>query len=195
MLGRALVPVRAVADDPGVEMDRWFDLGPNPLGHADGPGSGAGTFHLKMVYTPFSMLHTDDSQTGAILVTVIRCRDLVPMDRGGTSDPYVKLHVKDTTVKTHVVSASCDPEFHVNFEFYEIPVTNTLQFSVFDKDLMSKDDPLGKLSIPLKRLASAKTDGQQGYMRQWFTLEGVAHGDIQLKLQYIPMDKSPLQGK
>lgn len=187
-LGRALIPVRPAADTPGEEVDDWYDLGENSFGHPDGPGSGCGSLHLKMIYTPFTMLDPLNSAAGAVTVTIIRCRDLMAMDRGGTSDPYVKIKLGDKVVKTHVVNATCDPEFHVNFEFFDVPVTETLRFSVFDKDFATRDDPLGSMDLSVQHLARSTTDSIPGSLRQWFKLTGVEHGEIQLKLQYIPMD-------
>lgn len=183
-----MIPVLPAAEKPGEEVDGWYDLGAENFGHPDGPGSGCGSLHLKMIYTPFSMLEPRNSTIGAVIVTIIRCRDLLAMDRGGTSDPYVKIKLGDTVVKTHVVNASCDPEFHVNFEFFDVAVTETIRFSAFDKDFATRDDPLGTLDLPVQQLAEAETDSIPGSMRAWFKLQNVAHGEIQLKLQYIPMD-------
>ena len=182
------IPVRPAAERPGKELDQWFDLGPNEFTHPDGVGNGRGSVHLKMVYTPFHKMRTSTSSTGAVMVTVIRCRDLMAMDRGGTSDPYVKLKLNNAVRKTHVVNASCEPEFHVNFEFFDVPITDKLQITVLDRDFGSRDDLLGDLEIEMKQLATSVRDTIPGSMRQWFKLKGYDRGEIQLKLQYIPMD-------
>ena len=187
-VGRVAIPVRPVAERSGKVVDDWYALGPNDFAHPDGTGIGRGSVHLKMVYTPFHNMRTSTSSIGAVMVTVIRCRDLVAMDRGGTSDPYVKLKLNNTVRKTHVVNASCEPEFHVNFEFFDVPITEKLQITVFDRDFATRDDFLGDLEIEMKQLAANVRDSIPGSMRQWFKLQGYDRGEIQLKLQYIPMD-------
>jgi len=188
-LGRTSVDVRAATEKPGVEVDNWYDLGVSPFGHPEGCGVGKGTVHLKMTYTPFAMLDPLSSKKGALVVSIVRCKDLMAMDRGGTSDPYVRVKLMDKNVRTHVVTASCDPEFHSNFEFYDVPIGETIHFEAFDKDLLSKDDRLGHVSIGVKEIARSGSEATPGCIKSWFALKEAEHGEIQLKLQYIPMDK------
>lgn len=191
--GRASIPLRPVTAKPNEEVDEWYDLGPHEFSHPEGPGRGCGTLRLKMCYKPFADLNPELSKKGAIIITVIRCRDLMAMDHGGTSDPYVRIKIGDKVFKTHVISATCDPEFHVTFEFFDVPISEMMHFSVFDRDFASKDDPLGTLEISVRQLASKTTDLVPGSVRQWFPLKGVEHGEIQLKMQYISMDVETAQ--
>eukprot|EP00210_Caulerpa_lentillifera_P002283 g2193.t1 len=187
-LGRCMVPLREVTEDPKKQTDDWYDLGSRNFGDLNGPGSGCGSVHLKLIYTPFSMMKVKDSKVGLILVHVIKCRDLIAMDAGGSSDPYVKIKLCQKTVKTQVIPACLDPEFNAKFEFFNVPITDRIELSVFDRDRVSKDDPIGDMVINVQEIADSFWSDLPGQMYDWYKLQNVPHGDIKLKLQYIPTD-------
>ena len=72
--------------------------------------------------------------------TVIEAKDLPAMDRGGTSDPFVRiLYGPEITVKTGHVNKNLNPKWHKHFALKgKFP---KIIFEVFDHDT------LGKVSI------------------------------------------------
>jgi C2 domain len=75
----------------------------------------------------------------------------------GFSDPYVKF-VADGQVllESPVVKKTLDPEW--NFECSVAVPGDSLTLSVFDKDTITKDDPLGEAVIDLSKLTGEASD-------------------------------------
>lgn len=85
-----------------------------------------------------------------LYVKINRCTQLLPMDNGVSSDPYVEISVlpapKDSKThkqKTGVKKKTLDPEFNQEFKFTKIDIntllTKTIEICVWDKDLGSND--------------------------------------------------------
>ncbi|XP_059486498.1 rabphilin-3A isoform X2 [Neocloeon triangulifer] len=109
----------------------------------EGPGRGRILIALNYV-----------TKRKAITVGIIRCAGLLAMDSNGTSDPFVKIQLKDDPhrrkFKTAIKWRNLNPEFCEHFTF-EIKMgelsSKTLMFSVWDKDLGKSDDYLGGLEL------------------------------------------------
>jgi hypothetical protein len=56
---------------------------------------------------------------GCLRVTIVAARNLIPMDKGDTSDPFVTLKVQDKTrlYRSSVVKKSLDPTWNETFDF------------------------------------------------------------------------------
>ncbi|XP_039696609.1 double C2-like domain-containing protein gamma isoform X1 [Pteropus medius] len=92
------------------------------------------------------------SQRGGLLVGVLRCAHLAPMDANGYSDPFVRLFLhpnvgKKSKYKTSVRKKTLNPEFNEEF-FYAGPreelAQKTLLVSVWDYDLGTANDFIGE---------------------------------------------------
>merc|ERR1712137_932625 len=115
-----------------------------------------------------------------LCVTVVRAKNLVAADKGGTSDPYVKLRLGSTTQKTHVVKKCLNPTWNESFRFtIDNPTAHKLRVEVFDKDRWTRDDPIGNLEIPLNLLERGKKT------TEWYRLEQANSGQVQLTLQAL----------
>jgi hypothetical protein len=100
---------------------------------------------------------------GRVFVNVVRATGLVPADRGGTSDPYVKIellqgkpgHQTRATAKTSVVNKTLDPEWYEEhvFDVDADKAANCLllRVAVWDHDLVGSDDYLGEVDVDLQR--------------------------------------------
>jgi hypothetical protein len=99
-----------------------------------------------------------DATAPAILhLSVIKAKDLIAADSGGTSDPYVRIHVGKEIAngrKTRVVKKTLNPEWNEQFEINirESQRKETVTIEVFDKDVIGKDDSLGKFTFQLESL-------------------------------------------
>uniref|UniRef100_A0A2K6NRH0 C2 domain-containing protein n=1 Tax=Rhinopithecus roxellana TaxID=61622 RepID=A0A2K6NRH0_RHIRO len=129
------------------------------------------------------------SQRGGLLVGVLRCAHLAPMDANGYSDPFVRLFLhpnagKKSKFKTSVHRKTLNPEF--NEEFYSGPreelAQKTLLVSVWDYDLGTADDFIGGVQL------GSHASGER--LRHW--LECLGHSDHRLELWH-PLDSKPVQ--
>ncbi|KAI5613017.1 rabphilin-3A isoform X2 [Silurus asotus] len=94
---------------------------------------------------------TYSSNQGRLLVGIIRCVHLAPMDANGYSDPFVKICLKPdmgkkAKNKTHIKKKTLNPEFNEEFS-YEIKhaelAKKTLDISVWDYDIGKSNDYIG----------------------------------------------------
>ncbi|XP_044540188.1 double C2-like domain-containing protein gamma [Gracilinanus agilis] len=130
------------------------------------------------------------SQRGGLLVGVLRCAHLAPMDANGYSDPFVRIFLrpnvgKKSKYKTTVRKKTLNPEFNEEF-FYagqrEELAQKTLLVSVWDYDLGTADDFIGGVQL------SINATGEK--LRHW--RECLARSDRRLELWH-PLDGAPPQ--
>ncbi|XP_062949973.1 double C2-like domain-containing protein gamma isoform X2 [Cynocephalus volans] len=130
------------------------------------------------------------SQQGGLLVGVLRCAHLAPMDANGYSDPFVRLFLhpnsgKKSKYKTSVRKKTLNPEFNEEF-FYAGPredlAQKTLLVSVWDYDLGTANDFIG--GVQLNSCASGER------LRHW--RECLGHSDHRLELWHL-LDGTPPQ--
>ena len=78
-------------------------------------------------------------------------RNLIPMDKGGSSDPFVTMKIQDKTrlKRTTIKKKTLDPVWEESFDF-EItePKYDMLKFTVYDYDKYTNNDFLGEASLP-----------------------------------------------
>uniref|UniRef100_A0A3Q3WE07 C2 domain-containing protein n=1 Tax=Mola mola TaxID=94237 RepID=A0A3Q3WE07_MOLML len=103
-----------------------------------------------------------DFQENKLTVGILQAADLLSMDSGGTSDPYVKVYVlpdKKKKFDTKVHKKTLNPVFNETFTF-KIPFQEmggkTLVMSVYDFDRFSKHDVIGEIKTPMNTLDLAK---------------------------------------
>ncbi|XP_062248399.1 synaptotagmin-2 isoform X2 [Platichthys flesus] len=133
-----------------------------------------------------------DFQENKLTVGILQAADLLSMDSGGTSDPYVKVFClpdKKKKYDTKVHKKTLNPVFNETFVF-KIPFQemggNTLVMVVYDFDRFSKHDVIGEIKIPLKSLDLAKP------IEVWRDLDSADQeepeklGDICISLRYVP---------
>jgi Synaptotagmin-like mitochondrial-lipid-binding domain/C2 domain len=126
--------------------------------------------------------HPSQLTCGVLVVYVDRCENLVAEDASTkSSDPYVILTVGNETFRTQTVCRSLDPKFGCRFQFKVSDVeadVNELKVQVFDKDLIC-DDKLGSLSLSMAMIQTRRK------MKDYWDLDGVAHGRIYLELEWL----------
>lgn len=68
------------------------------------------------------VVHVGDTDVMLRLsVRVVQAIDVLPMDDGGTSDPYIKLECGQNKKRTKVVNKSLHPHWHEDFDFFFPP--------------------------------------------------------------------------
>uniref|UniRef100_A0A3P9NCH0 Synaptotagmin 2 n=1 Tax=Poecilia reticulata TaxID=8081 RepID=A0A3P9NCH0_POERE len=130
--------------------------------------------------------------TPQLTIGILQAADLISMDSGGTSDPYVRVFVlpdKKKKFDTKVHKKTLNPVFNETFIF-KIPFTEmggkTLVMAVYDFDRFSKHDIIGEIKIPMNTLDLAKP------IEEWRDLDSADQeepeklGDICISLRYVP---------
>ncbi|XP_063071263.1 synaptotagmin-2 [Engraulis encrasicolus] len=133
-----------------------------------------------------------DFNDNKLTVGILQCADLISMDSGGTSDPYVKVFIlpdKKKKFDTKVHKKTLNPVFNETFNFklpYEEMGGKTLVMSVYDYDRFSKHDVIGEVKLPFLSLDLAKP------IEEWKDLESAEKeepeklGDVCISLRYVP---------
>ncbi|OXA53649.1 Synaptotagmin 1 [Folsomia candida] len=134
-----------------------------------------------------------DFNTTNLTVSIMQAADLIAMDSGGTSDPYVKVFFagdKKKKFETKVHRKTLNPVFNETFVYKTLPfadiMAKTLMIQCFDFDRFSKHDQIGEI-----RLAMCQIDLTAPF-EGWKDLDppldedSDALGDICVSLRYVP---------
>jgi len=113
-------------------------------------------------------------------VMVEEAKDLIPMDPGGTSDPYVVVVVGDQQRKTKKIMKTLNPAWKEAFvfEFSSQAIPNKCLFQVMDWDMFSADDFLGSCEVDLWALR------ELDIFSGWLPLEGVKTGSVKVSMTF-----------
>ena len=183
-LGKVEIPLNSLA--LGEQYLQW-----HTLRQKEGVNS-KGKLELR-----YRLIVIDHVQAPAILhVRVVRAKDLLAADRGGTSDPYVQLHVgeeiKDAK-KTKIKKKTLSPEWNQDFKFRldASQRQEDLMIECFDYDFLGADDSLGKLAISIDSLRC-----NEEYL-EWHKLQqdDGSVGEIQLGYKLVERSKEQVQGE
>uniref|UniRef100_A0A3B3Z7C9 Synaptotagmin n=1 Tax=Periophthalmus magnuspinnatus TaxID=409849 RepID=A0A3B3Z7C9_9GOBI len=128
----------------------------------------------------------------ALTIGILQAADLMSMDSGGTSDPYVRVCLlpdKKKKFDTKVHKKTLNPVFNETFVFkipYEELGGKTLCMSVYDYDRFSKHDVIGEVKLPMNTIDLGRP------IEEWRDLESADQeepeklGDICISLRYVP---------
>jgi len=132
-----------------------------------------------------------DFNQSNLVVTVNEAQELMAMDMGGTSDPYVKVFLlpdKKKKFETKVHRKTLNPVFNEAFTFkvpYADAMGKTLVFAIYDFDRFSKHDQIGEVKLPLCMVDLAQTIEEWGEVTSIEGDDGKL-GDICFSLRYVP---------
>merc|ERR1711972_1198121 len=119
------------------------------------------------------------SKDETMKLTVIAARKLKKTGLFGKADPYVALSYGTQKTKSNVVKNNLNPEW--NFESLltlNENASDEVLLEVYDKDTGSKDDFMGKVSLPIAELKEMK----QG---QWIPLQKTKSGEVCLSCDFL----------
>ncbi|XP_072038092.1 multiple C2 and transmembrane domain-containing protein 1-like [Amphiura filiformis] len=96
--------------------------------------------------------------SGVVTMTLLEGKNLIPMDDNGLSDPYVKFKLGNEKYKSRVEPKTLNPKWMEQFDLHLYDdLASGLEISVWDKDVGSKDDIMGRASIDLATLKREET--------------------------------------
>eukprot|EP01137_Pigoraptor_chileana_P015952 Opistho-2@72382 len=118
--------------------------------------------------------------SGTLKLTIARAEGLKACDVGGSSDPYCILVVdgKETPVKTKPVKKTLAPVWDAEFRF-PLKDARLLRFSVFDHDLVGKDDIIGVANLEAYALHASGGNYEK-------TLPLKPSGSLTVKIEFAP---------
>merc|ERR1712192_272116 len=112
-------------------------------------------------------------------LTVISARKLKKSGLFGKADPYVALTYGSHKTKSSVVKNNLNPEWNFeNLLTINEKASDEVLLEVYDKDTGSKDDFMGRVSLPISELTTLK----QG---QWIPLQKTKSGEICLSCVFV----------
>ncbi|XP_010460017.1 PREDICTED: FT-interacting protein 1-like [Camelina sativa] len=106
-----------------------------------------------------------------LYVSVVKARDLPVMDVSGSLDPYVEVKLGNYKGLTKHLEKNSNPIWKQIFAFSKERLqSNLLEVTVKDKDLLTKDDFLGRVQIDLTEVP-LRVPPDSPLAPQWYRLE------------------------
>ena len=86
-------------------------------------------------------------------IVIASGKHLIAMDRGGTSDPYVKcIQGQEELLQTRSIKKTVNPVWGEDFQTFTDNPFKHLEFQVYDKDMVGNDDFMGSAVVELANL-------------------------------------------
>lgn len=123
-----------------------------------------------------------DFENTKLTIGILQAADLMSMDSGGTSDPYVRVLLlpdKKKKFDTKVHKKTLNPVFNETFVFkipYEELGGKTLCMSVYDYDRFSKHDVIGEVKLPMNTIDLGRP------IEEWRDLESADQEEVLLRV-------------
>ncbi|XP_042289274.1 myoferlin isoform X1 [Thunnus maccoyii] len=174
-------------DDPSVvgEFKGSFKIYPLP----DDPG-------VPAPPRQFRELPESGPQECLVRLYVVRCIDLQPKDTNGMCDPYIKITLGRKTVddRDNYKPNTLHPEFGRMFELScFLPQDKDLKISVYDYDLLSRDEKVGETIIDLENRLLSRFRSCCG-LPQTYCVSGINQWRDQLMPSQILQNMARVRG-
>merc|ERR1712048_1114051 len=122
------------------------------------------------------------SEHGQIIVTIMEGIDLHPSDVSGYSDPYCLVNIGNQEHKTKVIPKTLHPKWGTKMLFnIRDPETDRLCITIYDHDMFSPDDFLGRTEVPVSQIIQESTPGKPITKR--LLLHEVPTGEVVVTLE------------
>ncbi|KDD73782.1 hypothetical protein H632_c1841p0, partial [Helicosporidium sp. ATCC 50920] len=212
LLGRAVLPLQRLVDSPGRAQESWLPLGLGEFNDArmseapvgGGCGDGRGELRVSATYWPFELMKGHEAaHEGAVIVTLLHCDDLAPMDKPlGTSDPYVAMRIGKERRTSSIKYRTLAPRWvGEHFDWFHVAADSRLHVKVLDHDQWTADDVCGYLEIDIaEQIAKAP----MGDITDVWALEDVPvdsktgrsyKSTISMRVQWIPYRRLEMSRK
>ncbi|KAL0077106.1 C2 domain-containing protein [Phycomyces blakesleeanus] len=123
---------------------------------------------------------------GEVTVQIVEARGLRGVDRGGTSDPFVRVVVgRSPTYKTKVIKKTLTPEWHETFSASVSNQPTVFDFKVKDHNKLKHSIDLGQCRWNIWDLLHVE-DGQIAPVDIWLPLYPTGSGELRLKIEFAP---------
>uniref|UniRef100_A0A665W534 Myoferlin n=1 Tax=Echeneis naucrates TaxID=173247 RepID=A0A665W534_ECHNA len=174
-------------DDPSVvgEFKGSFRVYPLP----DDPG-------VAPPPRQFRELPDSGPQQCVVRIYVVRAIDLQPKDNNGRCDPYIKISLGKNTIedRDHYIPNTISPVFGRMFEMTcFLPQDKDLKISVYDYDLLSRDEKVGETVIDLENRFLSRYNSYCG-LPQTYCISGINQWRDQLKPSQLLENLARLKG-
>jgi len=141
--------------------------------------------------TASSDLGMGRNMLGTLSVKIIQAYDLINTDTGlfgDVSDPYVSLRLASQTEKQRKRTATIDNDLNPvwNTTPFLFPIaqdSDSLMLEVYDEDMLTSDDFLGRLTIPLYKIIHGQPNV---FVRIRDRLQDIQHGELEVELGFSP---------
>ncbi|KAA8581747.1 hypothetical protein FQN60_003328 [Etheostoma spectabile] len=131
----------------------------------------------------FRELPESGPQECLVRIYVVRAIDLQPKDNNGNCDPYIKISLGRHTVddRDHYLPNTTSPLFGRMFEMTcFLPQDKDLKISVYDYDLLTRDEKVGETVIDLENRFLSRYNSYCG-LPQTYCISGINKWRDQLK--------------
>uniref|UniRef100_A0A8C8RXS8 Myoferlin n=1 Tax=Pelusios castaneus TaxID=367368 RepID=A0A8C8RXS8_9SAUR len=147
----------------------------------------------------FRELPDSGPQECIVRIYIIRAIDLQPQDNNGLCDPYIKITLSKKVIedRDHYIPNTLNPDFGRMYELScFLPQEKDLKISVYDYDMMTRDEKVGETIIDLENRFLSRFGAYCGIPQQ-YCISGVNTWRDQLKptqlLQNIARFKALIQ--
>ncbi|KAM9837553.1 myoferlin-like [Aulostomus maculatus] len=144
----------------------------------------------------FRELPDSGPQECLVRIYVVRAIDLQPKDNNGRCDPYIKIALGRKTVedRDHYLPNTTNPVFGRMFEMTcFLPQDKDLKISVYDYDLLTRDEKVGETVIDLENRFLSRYNSYCG-LPQTYCVSGVNQWRDQLKPSELLENLARLKG-
>ena len=191
-------------------VEKWYPVKVSPECE-----DATGSLQISLSYTldpPPKTLGVPDTKAtkdflgGKAELTIVKADGLKPMDSStfgkASSDPYCKIFLRDEATmkksevgKTKVMKKKLNPKWNANFAFLLTKeMSPVIIVEIFDHDMLSGDDPMGKLTIPVESFTKNKDEPSTYAVQPMEGCEG-ATGTLTFRLFFKANPPDPHKGK
>ncbi|KAG2462833.1 MYOF protein, partial [Polypterus senegalus] len=145
----------------------------------------------------FRELPESGPQECIVRIYIVRGIDLQPKDNNGLCDPYIKISLGKKVIedRDHYIPNTLNPMFGRMYELTcFIPQEKDLKISVYDYDMMTKDEKVGDTVIDLENRLLSRFGSQCG-LQQSYCISGLNQWRDQLKPSQILQNYARLKGQ
>uniref|UniRef100_A0A8C8RVZ6 Myoferlin n=1 Tax=Pelusios castaneus TaxID=367368 RepID=A0A8C8RVZ6_9SAUR len=131
----------------------------------------------------FRELPDSGPQECIVRIYIIRAIDLQPQDNNGLCDPYIKITLSKKVIedRDHYIPNTLNPDFGRMYELScFLPQEKDLKISVYDYDMMTRDEKVGETIIDLENRFLSRFGAYCGIPQQ-YCISGVNTWRDQLK--------------